>query len=60
MESREHNDRGVNLLLQGDLEGARAEYQAALEADPGNATAFNNLGFLMAQEGRLEEAIGLY
>ena len=44
--SREASDQGAWLHLEGDLDGARAAYVAALERDPRNATAHNNIGFL--------------
>ena len=52
-----HNNRGAMRHLQGDRVGARREYEAALAADSANATALNNLGFLLAQEGRFADAI---
>ena len=58
--SREASDRGARSHLEGDLEGAKAAYLAALELDRDNATAHNNLGFLLAQEGKLEEAVRHY
>src|SRR5439155_9591225 len=58
--AREHNNRGVLRHVEGDLETASAEYQAALECDPNNATAHNNFGYLCAQQGRWADAIGHY
>src|SRR5262249_5891004 len=58
--TRRHNNQGALLHLEGKLDGARAEYEAALELDPTNATALNNLGYLSAQQGQLQEALGYY
>jgi len=58
--SREASDRGARRHLEGDIEGAKSEYRSALELDPGNATAHNNLGFLLAQEGQFDEAVAHY
>src|SRR5262249_23308454 len=44
----------------GDLENAKQDYLSALTDDPNNATAHNNLGFLLAQEGDWDEAIRHY
>src|SRR4029077_19933217 len=59
-ESRATSDQGAWQHLGGDLEGARASYAAAIERDPANATAHNNLGFLLAQQGDLDAAIAHY
>src|SRR5690242_9224300 len=56
--TRDHNNRGALLHLDGDLAGARAEYEAALAIDPDNVTALNNLGFLLAQDSQNEAALG--
>ena len=53
--TRDHNNRGALLHLDGDLAGARAEYEAALAIDPDNVTALNNLGFLLAQDSQNED-----
>src|SRR6266568_3993968 len=58
--ARQHNNRGVLRQLEGDLDTARAEYQAALEGDPSSATAHNNIGYLCAQAGQWQEAISHY
>jgi tetratricopeptide (TPR) repeat protein len=59
-ESRQASDRGAWQHLSGDLEGAHAAYLAAIERDPANATAHNNLGFLLAQQGDIDGAIACY
>ena len=58
--SRAASDRGARLHLAGDADGAAAAYGEALELDPANATAHNNLGFLLAQAGDLDEAVRHY
>jgi tetratricopeptide (TPR) repeat protein len=45
---------------QGDLKGALAEYQLAVQANPQYLEARNNLGKLMAQDGNLDGAISEY
>src|SRR4051812_15693392 len=59
-EAREHNNRGALRHIEGDLDGARAEYLIALQRDPDNATTHNNLGYLFAQQSRWQEAIDHY
>src|SRR5437667_5365907 len=59
-ESRAASDRGAWQHIEGDLAGARATYESAIEADPANATAHNNLGFLLMQQGDLEAAIASF
>ena len=41
--AKNHNNLGVLLQLQGDLKGAWVQYVKALEIEPSNATALNNL-----------------
>ena len=45
------------LQMDGKLEQAEQAYIQALEADPQNATAHNNIGFLLTRQGRFKEAI---
>ncbi|VAX10388.1 hypothetical protein MNBD_GAMMA25-1431, partial [hydrothermal vent metagenome] len=42
----EQIELGVKHHLTGDLESALNAYLAALEMDPDNASAHNNLGFI--------------
>ena len=49
--------RGVGLQENGDLEGAIAEYRAALRLEPGYAPPHTNLGAALADKGDLEGAI---
>ena len=39
-----HDDLGEVLWMQKDLAGAQSEFHAAVQCDPGSATAQNNLG----------------
>ena len=55
--SRNLNDEAVRFHLQNDVESAKATYAAAVQANPKNASAHNNLGFLLAQAGELKEAL---
>src|SRR5205085_5054570 len=52
--------RGVALQQQGDLEGARAAYEAALKSVPRRFDALSNLGVVYARLGRYEQAIKCY
>lgn len=55
--ARQANDRAVHLHLSGNLAEALAAYREAVALDPRNATAHNNLGFLLAQQQEWREAI---
>jgi len=52
-----HNNLGYNLLLQGKLEDAAAEFHNAIKADPLSAIAHNNLGDVLAKQARFNEAL---
>ena len=47
---------GVALAHLGDVDGAFAAYRRALDVDPGNSSALNNMSFLYASLGRRSEA----
>ena len=51
---------GSLLQAQGDLEGAIAQYQALLQADPSFTKAYYNLGLTLKQMGRLSQAVAAY
>lgn len=51
---------GLAAQMEGDLEGARGEYEAVLEEQPGNVYANHNLGLIEQQEGNLEAAERYY
>ena len=52
---RSHNNRGVLLKTQGQLDEAQAEFAAAPRLDPLSATAHCNLGMLLGRQGRVRE-----
>src|ERR1700730_9083944 len=52
--------RGVALQQQGDLQGAREAYEAALRAVPNRVDALSNLGVIFARLGQYGEAIKRY
>ena len=49
-------DRGDALLALERLDEAQAAYRAALDANPGNAQGWNNLGALLVRLGNAHEA----
>lgn len=51
------NERGETAYRAGDLSGAIAAYQQAIELDPGHALAYSNLGLAYVKQGRAAEAI---
>jgi len=55
-----HNNTGVSLQMDGDLEGAADEFRQALEIAPEFATARMNLGNVMLQRGKFDEALENY
>lgn len=55
-----HNDLGVVLEREGDLEGALTQYRLAREKDPGLVAAYINAGNVRVKEGDLEEAEQFY
>lgn len=52
--SRVHNRLGTSLLRKGKLDEAVEQFERALEEDPENAGAYNNLGIAYEQLGRKE------
>ena len=48
------------LWQQGRADEAAASLQSAIEADPTNATAYDSLGTIQLQQGKLEEAASTY
>lgn len=52
--------QGGQLLAAGDIAGAEALFQLALEQDAGQVFALSNLAWLREQQGRLTEAESLY
>ena len=58
--ARPHNNLGLVLAEQGDLEEAMGYYSKALNIKPDDVEVLNNLGLALAGQGRLEEAISHY
>jgi superkiller protein 3 len=59
-EAIRRNNLGADLLRQGRLEEAIAEFQRAVEADPGYAAAQLNLGYAYERRDRVDDAIAQY
>ena len=53
-------DRAWELAQKGPSEAVAAAWRSALELNPDDARANNNLGFALARLGRLEEAIACW
>jgi tetratricopeptide (TPR) repeat protein len=51
----------VAMILEsrGDRAGARAEYERVMAANPRSGVAANNLAWIYAEEGKLDEALKL-
>lgn len=56
----EHNAAAVDLIGEGDLDGARANLEVALEYNPRFAEAHANKGLIALRSGRLAEGEGLF
>jgi protein O-mannosyl-transferase len=52
-----HNNVGLALLEQGQMDEAVAHFRKALEAHPGFAEAHSNLGNALFRQARLDDAI---
>lgn len=55
----QHNNLGLVLEAEGNLEGAEREFRAAVQASPKDRLARTNLGGVMVKTGRYEEAESL-
>ena len=55
-EAVEYRVKGYELQRQGDVTGARANYQKAMAIDPTYATPHNDVGILLEAEGELDRA----
>ena len=53
------NDDGIALWHRGDLAGAERALRAAIDAEPGFAPAFGNLGMVVWEQRRLDEGYAL-
>ena len=50
---------GMIQEARGDHDGARAQYERVLALDPHAGVAANNLAWIYAESGRLDEALKL-
>jgi Tfp pilus assembly protein PilF len=48
---------GLLLEASGDAAGAQAQYEAVLAVDPNAGVAANNLAWMLAQDGKYDEAL---
>jgi superkiller protein 3 len=55
-----HNSLGIKFIMNNQPQEAVKEFQKAVELDPENADAFNNLGNSLNAVGRSKEAIDAY
>ncbi len=58
--SRAHNNLGLSLVNEGQVENGIAHYTEALRLSPDYVDAFINLGAALAATGRYDEAIQKY
>jgi predicted O-linked N-acetylglucosamine transferase (SPINDLY family) len=52
------NERGISAWKRGDLSGAEAAFRAAVEARSAAAGPTSNLGMVLFEQGRFDEALG--
>ena len=57
---RPHLRIGTIYRASGEPSAAREAFETALQIDPNNASAYNNLGNISSDEGRLGEAVDYY
>jgi Tfp pilus assembly protein PilF len=50
------NNEGYSYMLRGDLQTARAKFQAALKLDPRNQTTLNNIKLLNSSQNFIERS----
>jgi superkiller protein 3 len=55
-----HYNSGVELMRQGNVDGAIGEFQVATQEDPGLAPAHVSLASALEKAGRTDEAIAAY
>jgi tetratricopeptide (TPR) repeat protein len=55
--ARDVSREGIAAYGRGDIAGSLEQFEAAVEAHPGNADALNNLGQVLVRTGRPREAI---
>ncbi|MEE9211392.1 MAG: tetratricopeptide repeat protein, partial [Phycisphaeraceae bacterium] len=54
---RGHNNLGMALKSEGQLDEAASHFRQALQLDPRHVEAHNNLGIVLGSQGKLDEAI---
>ena len=54
------NNGGAELLKQGKLTEAIAEFRQAVTVDPTYGAAWRNLGFALDKQGQVDEAVTAY
>jgi Flp pilus assembly protein TadD len=55
-----HRELGITFLLGKEWKRARIEMLEAIRNEPGDAEAFNGLGYALEKLGQLQAAIGAY
>ena len=55
-----HNNLGLALQQNGQVDEAIAQFQEAIAIKPDSANAYNNLGYILQQNRRVDEAIAHY
>jgi tetratricopeptide (TPR) repeat protein len=58
--ARDYCNRGVARQKKGDLDGALADYNRAIELNPHDAAPYNNRGLLKVAKGDLDGALADY
>jgi CRP-like cAMP-binding protein len=58
--ARKHKEQGAALFAKGKLEAALAEYERAVLADPGDIVARRRVAELLANLGRISDAVKAY
>jgi Flp pilus assembly protein TadD len=59
-DAQEAYDIGVNYLRQVRLDQALAQFEAAIQADPGFAEALNAKGVVLTRQGQYDQALALF
>lgn len=55
-----HNNLGNAFIKKGEIDGAIAEFEKALQVNANYAKSHNNLGYSLLQKGRVDDAIEEY
>ncbi len=58
--SSSYNNRGHAKIRKGDFEGAKTDIERALQLNPANAYAYDNLGDMYREWGKHNEALEAY